>query len=474
MTAHINRRQFIQSAGIGGTAAMAFGCAGASNAAKYSRADIAEGPLVREVMGRIDAGRANNIRPVFRDEIFENREAVFILETNVRAQKDAKGSFDEAGPQIEETGYTVASALFRKGADRGGKTTLNPNWTSIPKGLRYPTIGITTAPQFVAGFAEGLRELGNTNFVVTERSAGADFLREAGHLDILSEHDIPFIDGRYRHYRMYEKDELNWFDIRDGVVWKHVPVFRPHFDKDALTVNMPTMKAHNLGLTTLAIKNMQGYVPTGYGHHCDQWHQMYTMRPEMHGVINEDFWQNIEREFLKHRAEGYKYYDFEGGYAEYQKRGGWSQFRKVRRDRRKADEFMKGVKNLMWDEQWAQRTVDTLSALSPTINVVEGVISRDGNAFENGTDYLTNYVIVGRDLVAVDAVTSYLMGHDPRELHYLRIANERGYGPVDPDLIPIYKIEGNTVERVKDYRTLARHRIGVDLHRTPKEPLKFY
>ena len=475
MSKIFDRRNFLKLTGIAGTGSLAFGCsAGMQRVSALSKSDIAEGPLIRDVMKLVEERKDGNIRPQIRSEILENPKAVFIIETSVKAEKDAKGSYDSAGPQLEEAGYLVATTLFEKGNTRGGKTTINPNWTSISKGLRYPTIGITTAPYFVAGFAEGLRELGNTNFVVTERSSGANMLREAGHLDILAEHNIPFIDAHYKHFRMYEKDELNWFKIPDGLVWKRVPTFRPHFDKDAFNINIPTMKCHNLGLTTLSIKNMQGLVPDGYGHYCDRFHQMYTIRPEMRKDIKGDFWQTVEKEFLRHRSMGYKYYDIEGSYPVYRKKGGWNAFKKVRKNRRQADEFMKGVKNLMWDEQWAQRTVDTLAVFKPDINIIEGIISRDGNAFENGTDYLTNYVIASRNLVAVDSVTSYLMGHNPTELHYLRIADERGYGPINLDYIPVYIIKGKEITRLKDYRTLKRYRLGIDLHRRPKEPLRFF
>ena len=475
MSNAMNRRRFLKAAGAAGAGSLFVGCStGMRGSGALIKSDIAEGPLIRDVMKDIEAGESANIRPGIRSEILENPKAVFIIRTSVKAEKDKKGSFDSAGPQLEEAGYRVAAALFEKGSERGGKTTINPNFTYIPPDLRYPTIGVTTAPQFVAGFSEGLRELGNTNIVVTERSSGANMLKEAGHLDILSEHGILFIDAKYDHFRMYEKDELNWFTLKYGLVWKRITTFRPHFDSDAFTINMPTMKCHNLGLTTLSIKNMQGFIPTGYGHYCDQWHQMYTIRPEMRADINEDFWQNIERGFLRHKSMGYKYYDYEDSYARYRKKGGWDEFKKVHTERREADAFMKGIRNLMWDEQWAQRTVDTLSALKPDINIVEGVISRDGNAFENGTDYLANYIVVSLDLVAADTVTSYLMGHNPGELHYLRIADERGYGPVDMNEIPIYMIDGASVKSVSDHRTLQRFRLGVDLHRTPKEPLKFY
>lgn len=472
MTKNMHRRNFIRIAGLTGAASVTM--AHYPHLAHAAKQDaIAEGPLVRDVMPILEKGAQKNLRPVIREEILDNPHAVFIMRTSVKVKKDSKGSFDNAGNQLKETGYDVARTLFRRGVEHGGKTTLNPNWTYIPPKLRYPTIGITTAPQFVGGFGDALKEMGNTNIVVTERSAGANFLKEAGHIGIIEDHGLLFIDGKYGEFDQYVKDELNWFEF-DGVVWRRVPAFRPHFDKDALTVNMPTLKNHNLGLTTLSIKNMQGYIPTGYGHYCDQWHQMYPMRKEMQRDINPDFWQNVEKSFLKHANMDYKDWDIWKSYSQYQERGGWNKFRKVRKNRKKADEFMKGIKNLMWDEQWGQRTVDTLEVLKPDINIIEGVIGRDGDAFGNGTDYLTNYIIAGLDLVATDVIASYLMGQDPRELYYLRMADERGYGPIDPEHIPVFIIENGTVERLKDITALKRYRLGFYLHTRLDDGLRFF
>jgi uncharacterized protein (DUF362 family) len=471
MSTKITRRSFIKAAGVG---AGAFLFSGTVHPAPIQTDGIAEGPLIRDVMPQLEARAAGNIRPAIRGDLLQNPKAVFIIRTTVKAEKDAKGTFDSAGPQIEEAGHLVASALFEKGNQKGGKISINPNWTYIAPECRHSTIGITVAPQFVGGFADGLKELGGTNIVVSERSGGSKMLAEAGHLDIIASHGVLFIDGMYKKFEDYRKDELNWFTIKNGLVWNKVPVFRPHFDHDTLTINMPKLKNHNLGLTTLSIKNMQGYVATGFGHYCDQWHQFYTMRPEARDYIKEDYWQNIEKGFLRHRAAGFKYWDYENSYNEYQKKGGWDAFKKVRKDRKQADEFMKGIRNLMWDEQWGQRTIDTLSALKPPINIVEGVIGRDGDGFANGTDYLVNYVIAGLDEVAVDTIAAYLMGQDPRELYHLRIANERGYGTNDPERIPVYLIEGKSIRKVADIRSLERAKLGVFLHSDMKTGLKFF
>ena len=58
-------------------------------------------------------------------------------------------------------------------------------------------------------------------------------------------------------------------------------------------------------------------------------------------------------------------------------------------------------------------------------------------------------------MVSVDAVTSWLMGHDPRELGYLRIANERGLGENDIEKIPLYTLDEKGIRKA-DYRSLRR------------------
>ena len=95
--------------------------------------------------------------------------------------------------------------------------------------------------------------------------------------------------------------------------------------------------------------------------------------------------------------------------------------------------------------------------LSPDINIVEGVFSRGHDVGVMHTDFLTT----GKSMVAVDAVTSWLMGHDPRELPYLRIANERGIGENDIDKIPIFLLDEKGPVKVKDYRDLPRHFLGI-------------
>ena len=66
------------------------------------------------------------------------------------------------------------------------------------------------------------------------------------------------------------------------------------------------------------------------------------------------------------------------------------------------------------------------------------------------------------------------MGHDPRELFYLRIANERGMGENDIEKIPLYGIDGAGIERIMDYRNLPRARMGVVMHLLKNGPLRYF
>ena len=67
-------------------------------------------------------------------------------------------------------------------------------------------------------------------------------------------------------------------------------------------------------------------------------------------------------------------------------------------------------------------------------------------------------------MLEVDSVGSYIMGHDPKELHYTRIARERGLGENDPSRIDIYWIKNGEIIPVKNLSEIKRFRLGVNLH----------
>jgi len=430
---------------------------------------------ILEGLDIIERGKEKNMMPDIRPEILSKPRAVFLIKTHVTASRDSRGFFTEARPQLREAGKDAASQIFVKGSRKGGSTMIRPNFTTTPDNVLSPIVGIITSPDFIAGFTEGLREVGNTNVITSARGSNVRMHRKTGIYSVFDEAGVNLIEANYRRFSDYDKKELNWHKVPHPVIWKNIPTNRPIGDKDNFFINMPKLKCHNLGLTTLSIKNIQGAVPTGYGHYCNGWDQLEYLAKRSYNIdFNRNFvknyYQNVESAFLKHRAAGFKHWDYENLYPAYEKKGGWETFKKIKNDPKQIREFMSGLgegrgsRAFMWDEQWSQRALDSAEAIKPNLNVIEGVIGRDGSGFDTGKDELSNVIIVGMSMLEVDAVGTYIMGHDPNELYYTRIGKERGIGECDPQKIDIYWIRNGEVVKIRDVSEIKRYRLGVNMH----------
>jgi hypothetical protein len=62
--------------------------------------------------------------------------------------------------------------------------------------------------------------------------------------------------------------------------------------------------------------------------------------------------------------------------------------------------------------------------------------------------------IAGINTVAVDTVTSYLMGFNPDHIGYLRISAERGLGTNDLDRIDVLLVDGAELVPFDDLKSL--------------------
>ena len=466
----VDRRAFIEKTAIS-TAAIA-----GNNLFGYAMPEVEAfssggGIGIEEGLYLLEQGKEKNTMPDIRPEIRNNPRAVFLIETTVEARRNSNGYFSEARDQIEETGRTIASRIFVKGAKRGGSTLILPNLTWVPDKVNFPTVGTNTSHDFIVGFARGLGELGNSNVITTARGSNVVDHRKSGLYATLDKIELKLIEAKYLEFSHYTKNELNWHRVPgDPQVWKNIPTTRPIGDKDNFFINMPKLKCHNLGLTTLSIKNRQGGVPSGYGHYCNLWSTMEQLCRNTYNIdfdrdFDNNYYQNVESAFLKHRAAGFKHWDYENIYDVYQKKGGWDAFKKVKGDSKKLEEFMSEIDGpLMWDEQWSQRAIDSAKAITPDINIVEGIIGRDGSGFDVGKDELCNIIIIGLSTVEVDAVGSYIMGHNPLEIPYLRIAKERGLGENDLGKIDIYRIRDGEIVPLKDLSDIKRTPLGVNMH----------
>jgi len=62
---------------------------------------------------------------------------------------------------------------------------------------------------------------------------------------------------------------------------------------------------------------------------------------------------------------------------------------------------------------------------------VDGTIAMDGGGPRTGIPHVKDYVVAGGDMVAVDAVVAKMMGFNPMEIGFLKIAHDEGLGNAD-------------------------------------------
>jgi uncharacterized protein (DUF362 family) len=153
-------------------------------------------------------------------------------------------------------------------------------------------------------------------------------------------------------------------------------------------INVPKLKTHNLGITTLCLKNLMGLVNARDRHFCGQ------------------AWKELPEP--------------------------------ARSDPRPREQWLERAMHERWQEGLARRLADTAQVIRPALNVVEGVVGREGTGFQRGRNRALGLVIAGVNMVAVDAVSSYLMGFDPQRLIYLRVAASIGLGVNDLDKLRVY------------------------------------
>jgi len=298
--------------------------------------------------------------------LLSDAQAVLVSHAPVRAPV-SWGDFDRAARQ------TLAAMQLELD---GEKAVIKPN---VTVGEKYadPDCSIGTHPGFVRGMADYLREHG-------ARASGIYVLEDPRDTD----------DNEPRHWRGTGYDTL----AQQGIVKLRCPttytcvkrpvphpqahlalnVSRLAVGPDTVLINVPKLKTHNLAITTLCLKNMMGAVNVFDRHYCAQ------------------SWREIPPE--------------------------------LRHDDRPRHEWMDERVHALWQAGLARRLNDTAKAVPPHLNIVEGVVGRDGTGFHRGRNYPLGLVIAGVNMVAVDSVASYLMGFDPAQLIYLRMAAEAGLG----------------------------------------------
>ena len=369
----------------------------------------------------------------FRKFVQQRPDAVF-----VRAYE--YGSFEEmyANDGFYRGGREIVEELFVAEEGSGERPLLKPNNVCVkpedmPKDPPYHG-GVSTNPQFVAGMIDAMLRLdtlpdgmdivggGGTPY-------GDPFFRISGYVDMVreparvgerkprAEQGVRLVGCARRRFEDYAPEELVWVDVPEGVMHKTIPFVAPVRTPGTKLINVPTLKTHNLGIATLCCKGFQGIVATGYRHFCNPLsHLENNLRGMSREHLHPDFEDRVRASDRRHVEMNLPLWD-------------------SRTDEQGVGRF----------ELWAQRTVDAISAFLPfeehfLLNVVEGIIGRNGTAFRQGWDVPVGLVVAGINPVHVDAVAAFLMGHDPKYLPHIVLAEERGIGRSRIEEIEVYAL----------------------------------
>jgi uncharacterized protein (DUF362 family) len=253
---------------------------------------------------------------------------------------------------------------------RTGTVLVKPNATVLfPAEKR-----IITHPGFVGGILDALVDKGveRERLLVAEGQSGehpqhGHTWEGAGYKAVLAPRRVPL--------RVLNGVETRPVAVPGGVVYDSYPIAR-EVAECGYFLNAPLAKCHNLGCTTLSIKNLMGILTSPVRHLCNI--------QEVDQPFAEGLWRLTE--------------------------SGLSLF----------------------EDRFYHKLCDLVAALRslkiPRLCAVDGLVGRDGTAFNEGRNYPLGWALLGVNEVHVDAVATYLMGLDPEATPYLKFAAARGLG----------------------------------------------
>ena len=335
-----------------------------------------------------------------------NPKAVFIRRTHVPHKMDEEAKRRE--------GLTLAREIFvpmeRPGIPVTHRVVLKPNFMSVRTKDR-PDVenwGTGTDPQFYEGMILGLKEVGLKKFYFVEADAYS-WWNYRGLVDINQRLGVEMNepDRRPRHFR--ESWEMNWSTVPEAVIYKRIPHFAPLTEPDTWLLNIAKFKAHGMCMS-LTVKNEQGLTVLPFTEFCAGWRLVTGVPDFMKPEINPNAEAVVKKSFERHLKMHY------GRYAS------------------------QAELSPMVQEIWAHKTCDNQSTLQTGLAVIEGIYGRDGDGFGTGQDYLTNLVMFSKNKFRLDVIGMYLGGHEPGNVHWFRIAKERGLTDTfNPWEIPVYE-----------------------------------
>ncbi|NIQ39148.1 MAG: DUF362 domain-containing protein [Proteobacteria bacterium] len=103
-------------------------------------------------------------------------------------------------------------------------------------------------------------------------------------------------------------------------------------------------------------------------------------------------------------------------------------------------------KKAMHQEGLFEGVVDLLTALKPSLAVVDAIVCQEGIGPIFGKPVEMNLVLAGKDLVAIDSTCAQLIGYEPKDTLLTVNAAARGLGVMDPNQI---EIVGESLDGIK-------------------------
>jgi uncharacterized protein (DUF362 family) len=120
-------------------------------------------------------------------------------------------------------------------------------------------------------------------------------------------------------------------------------------------------------------------------------------------------------------------------------------------------------------ERATERLAELAALLMPRFSVIDGFSGMQGEGPRHGVHMPLGTVIAGNNPVAVDAVAASLMGFEPMEIGYLRLAQAMGLGVADLSAITVV---GDPMSQLRRrFRRHARDRL-LRLARSPVSPVR--
>ncbi|MEN3011703.1 MAG: DUF362 domain-containing protein, partial [Dictyoglomus thermophilum] len=107
-------------------------------------------------------------------------------------------------------------------------------------------------------------------------------------------------------------------------------------------------------------------------------------------------------------------------------------------------------------ENFAKILVEIFNEVNPIINIVDGIVGMEGEGPSAGNPRKFGKIIIGKDPVAVDVISSLLLGYKPEEIYTNVIAHKKGLGEIELDKIEVIgeekdKIYNPDVAKVKSF-----------------------